>query len=688
MSDLNKLREVEISFGVAPWEANLYRFVKTRYTPGNPNVSRFNSIENAVYESVLQLRQAACANSGNADVDAQGFPKNLKSPISLMLHNILGLTSYLSQIFAFEHPPFRVSEDPAAPFVTTAITEKLRRDAFHGRWALQLMKAATSAVMFDYSPMIQWADTGTNRIHMRALDPYNTVIDEGVPKEDLGERGSFAYTTEMWSMSTLYATLVALGDNATNAGKKLVTDAIRIQTLSDDFLSMGIGYVTGSGIFDRVVGAGLGAGGAGGATDWSSFGTEFEFSKSASSRNGSASNNAVLFRDGNSLAVSTYWIKALPEWLGLPPTKYGTAASYGLGVVPVWKVYTLGALVLGVKRESSMANRLNIACGAVRINSGNMQQVTFADILHPFQVADSRYEITRAEVIRRQLGRSGIYNSQYVDPDTLDNKHVRLKTGQTPEGNPVDVRSVYLRDTIDGNSLAALIGGRSDISTLAAALVGNNPQMQGMRTPGNKLSGEVQMETTYAESSYRVYAMVFQETLIGPMREMLKHNLELTLADLSYVHKLDGKRKLVSSLEFKESAFTFEISDGSSPASNAMSADAVNTLLANLAQMPQLQGMFDLRTLFTLLAKKLGLNNVDSIPTPSQSQQILMQTLNSPGVSGGGAATPQTSATQAHATDPAAQAAMPAADPAADALQAQQQQALPNQAMPQVTRGA
>lgn len=617
---------LEAQFGVQQWESNLFRFIKTRYTPGNTRAAHFYQIERQVYDSVIQLRNASCGGGDKMDLDDQGFPKNLKSPLSLMLHNILGLTSYLSQIFAFETPPFKVSEDPAKPYVTTAITEKLRRDAMHGRWSLQLMKAATSAVMFDYAPMIQWVDTGTNRIQLRALDPYNTVIDEAVPVEDLGDRGSFAYTTEMWSLSTLYATLVGLGDNATNAGKQLVADVTKLQNLSDDLLHMGNGFATGYGVFDQVVGAAVNP-----ATDWSTFGTDFEFSKNA--RNGG--DQAVLFKDGNNLAVSTYLIKSLPEWLGLPASKYGTAISRGLGVVPVWKIYTLGCLVLGVVEESVVTNRLNIACGSVRINMGNMQQVTFADVLYPFQVADSRYEEARARVIRRELGRSGIYNREYVDEKTLDNKHVALKKSTDDEGRLVDVRSVYVRDTIDGASMNALIGSRADIARIAAMLVGNTPQMQGLRTPGNKLSGEVAMETTYAESTYRVYAMVFQETLIAPLREMLKRNLELTVADLSYVHKMDGKRHIITSEEFRESAFTFEISDGSSPAANAMSADAVNTLLANLAQMPALQGMFDLRTLFILLAKRMGLTSVESIPTPSQAQIDLIESAKTPTVGGG-----------------------------------------------------
>ena len=76
-----------------------------------------------------------------------------------------------------------------------------------------------------------------------------------------------------------------------------------------------------------------------------------------------------------------------------------------------------------------------------------------------------------------------------------------------------------------------------------------------------------------------------------------------------------------------------------------MSAEAVNTLLANLAQMPALQGMFDLRTLFVLLAKRMGLTNVDSIPTPSQAQIDLIQSAKSPTVDSGDTSSSQTAPT-------------------------------------------
>ena len=118
---MGSLEVFEAQFGVKQWESNLFKFLKTRYTPSNSRASHFYQIERQVYDSVIQLREASCGGTnGKIELDDQGFPKNLKSPLSLMLHNILGLTSYLSQIFAFESPPFRVSEDPAAPYANPA----------------------------------------------------------------------------------------------------------------------------------------------------------------------------------------------------------------------------------------------------------------------------------------------------------------------------------------------------------------------------------------------------------------------------------------------------------------------------------------------------------------------------------------------------------------------------------------
>ena len=604
----------------AAWEQALSLMLRTRYTPPNTNVHKFQHIERMMYEAVIELREhyAKAASGIKEELDDNGFPTSLRTPSSIILNNVTSLVSYLSAIFAFQTPPFGVTSDPAKLHVTTAVREKLTRDSFKGRWTLHLMRAIMNAVVFNYAPMRQWVDVRTKTIQMRALDPYNTVVDDSVPPEELGTRGAYAYTVEMMSLATLYGELMTFPANGiTKAGKAILDNVLDVRSIPEEVLRQGNGYMHTSGYIDQVISA-LQA--SGGATDWAAFGTDQEFANLKPKR------VSTMYVDGNRYAVSTYYVTALPQWLGLEPTRFGGEFNPVTGAIPTYRCLMLGPYLLAVAPESTQLNQLGISVGAVRMtasaSAGGGVSATYAELLAPYQVAATKLDNARYAAIRRMLGRSGIYNGDLVDTDTLDSKHVRMKKGK--DGQTVlTPQHAFLHDSVDGQALGVLIGEHGQLAQLASSTVGNTPQMRGGRTPGNKLAGEVAIEATYAEAPFRVHAMVLQETLIAALREQLKVNLALVLDDITFIDKSTGLRTKVNMQDFVDSALSFEVSDGASPASKLISPDAVGTLLSNVAQIPALQQLYDLRALFNLFATSLGVPNIDSIPTPDVAQQQL-----------------------------------------------------------------
>ena len=622
------------------WELALAQMLRTRYTPANKRIAQFQHIEEMIYEAVLELRAGKAGKydaSGNViaadDRDDNGFPKNMRTPSSIMLNNVTSLVSYLSAIFAFQTPPFGVTPDPANMHVTTAVREKLSRDSFSGRWTLHLMKAIMNAVVYNYAPMRQWVDGHSKTIRLRALDPYNTVVDDSVPHEELGTRGSYAYTVEMMSLATLYSELVSFpASGLTTAGQAILDNTLDIHTMPEELMRLGNAYVSGSGYVDY-----LAQGLSSGVTDWANFGTDSEFESKRPKRLSS------MYVDGNRFAVSTYFIKALPTWLGLEPTRFGGRFDPATGSIPSYRCIMLGGYLLAVAPESTELNQLSLSVGSVRMQSSGGIDATYAELLGPYQVAATKLDNARFDAIRRMLGRSGICNPDLIDPSTLNDRFPKMKKGKLADRALVP-QQAFMHDSLDGNALGVLIGEHGQLAQLASSTVGNTPQMKGQRTPGNKLAGEAAMESTYAEAPFRVHAMVLQETLIASLREQLKINLKLVIADLSYVNKETGERTLVTLDDYLRSALSFEVSDGASPASKLISPDAVGTLLSNVAQIPALQQLYDLRSLFNLFATSLGVPNIDNIPTPTVAQQQLMRLAQDPTVGGatvGAAATGQ-----------------------------------------------
>lgn len=677
-----------MSFQQTAWEAALAQELLTKYTPANKNLQKFDLVEKMMYEAVLELREhlatagtAKCgsASKGSNAVDDNGFPLTLKTPSSIILNNVTSLVSYLSAIFAFQTPPFGVTQDPAKLHVTAAVREKLTRDSFSGRWTLHLMKAIFNAAVFNYAPMRQWVDSRTQRIQLRSLDPYNTVVDDTVPYEELGSRGSYAYTVELMSLATLYAELLTFpAESLTTAGNAILSNVLDVYKIPEEVLRTGAAYAQGSGYVDELAAQAF-ASGLSTNTDWAKFGTDQEFSDKSPKR------VKMLYRDGNHFAVTTYYIRALPTWLGIEPTRFGGKYDPTTGSIPCYRAIMLGNYVLAIAPESTELNQFSLSVGAVRMQTSGAVNATYAELLMPHQVASTKLDNARYEAIRRELGRSGVYNADLVDADTLNDKHVRMIKGRDGD-NILAPQQAFMHDTVDGNALSVLIGEFGKMEYLAAATVGNTPQMRGQRTPGNKLAGEASMEATYAEAPFRVHAMVFQETLVASLREQLKINLKLALRDLTYVDKLTGLRAQVSMKDYVESALAFEVSDGASPASKLVSPDAVGTLLGNLAQIPALQMLYDMRTLFNMFATSLGVPNIDSVPMPSVAQEQLMQLAQAAQAGGGTAPATNTTSTNGAAAPTGVNnsAASPAARLAAQqaAQQATQANPVPQSAAP------
>ena len=597
------------------WEEELVAGFQytTRHSYGPKDRDKFSRILKSTYAALDAMEKKDPAKD---KLDANGLPLSIVSPSHIMLGNTLDVTAYLSSVYAFKNPIFSVSDILNALHVSDAVKAKIQKDAVTGNWALEMIKWVFNAAMFNYGPAELRLNTKTQTNSMRALCPFNTFCDPDVPLEKIPQEGLFAGYHEVVNLATLFRELSAVPEHyRATWGKRILTDIRTLKNLPVGAHGVPTFHDPNS-VFDSSDGY------ANRTVDWGAF---IQAGNAMESKT-PTSTSEYLSRSQNKYVKTVYYRRALPEWLGLPVNTYPSSKGSTLSQLPIFKlVFLNNSILLSVEPVSEKHGLIPIAFAQLFSSTSLGTPHSFTALLEPVQQFASKLDNGRFAAMRRALSDRGIYNPEFINAedmaDASPNAKIPTNSKTLPEG--ASLNHAYLPLPFDGSSMAALLGMVGEVDTHAARIVGNTIQMQGGRLPGNKVASEAMREAQFSEGRFRVYAIVFQQTGLTPIKLMLRSNLGEITSSLVYVNKLTGRKEAVTPQEFRDNEFEYEISDGLLPGSKMITPEAASAMMTMVTQIPPLQGLYDLRTLFAMFGRSLGLEDMDKIPTPDVAQQQL-----------------------------------------------------------------
>lgn len=599
---------------VPVWEKNITSAfnvaMQTAY--GVSDRSRFEAILKETYKAIGDSKSET---SKDNSVDANGIPLNIVSPSHIMLGNTLDVVAYLSAIYAFKNPIFSVSDILQALHVSDAIKAKVQKDAVNGNWALEMIKWVTNTAMYNYGPAELRLDRRQAVNSLRALCPFNTFCDADVPLERVARDGMFAGYHEQVNVAMLFRDLLAVPEQyRTTWGARLLADMNALAYLPPP--SGTVGYYDPSAALQRNTAGSYKQEAA--QVDWAEFYADVPQNDNTVS--------ARLQRSANRYTRTTYYRRAMPEWLGLPPDTYPPAEAETLTSLPVFKLTFLdGHTLLAVEPVSEVHKMIPMVFAQLFASTSVGSPPSFTELLAPVQKFASKLDNGRFAALRRSLSDRGIFDPEFISADSMKDSapNAKIPIGSKAKPDGFSIGNVYYPIPFDSNGVSALLGMLGEVDTYAARIVGNNVQMQGGRLPGNKIAAEAMREAQMAEGRFRVYAIVFQQTGLSPLKEMLRSNLMELPSALEYVDKITGSRRSLTGQELRENRFDFDMSDGLLPGSKTITPEAASALMTMVTQIPPLQALYDLRTLFALLGRTLGVEDIDKIPTPDVAQQQL-----------------------------------------------------------------
>ena len=288
------------------------------------------------------------------------------------------------------------------------------------------------------------------------------------------------------------------------------------------------------------------------------------------------------------------------------------------------------AIVLAVEPVLEAHRLLPIVTGSLNVTTLQGIIPSVSELLTPIQDWDSKLHVAKMAAVRRSLHTQMLYDPAIVSNTELEKLEtegkaaIQSKNDLNPQAQASALDRAVRLLSPDLSALPALLGTAAETATTASRLIGNNPQLQGGRVKGNKVAYEAQNEIERAEGRFRVASLMLQQTLLNPVKLMLRSNLIQSSDDIFFLEKLTGEVVRVRRDQMDDEIWTFLISDGYLPDTSAASPEVLSSLLQTLAQVPMLQELFDMPTMFITLAKAGGFNEISNVPSPQRAQQDRM----------------------------------------------------------------
>ena len=586
----------------------------------------YTEIDKMMYQAFTAMREMQQAEK--LETDESDLPSKIVPPNSVMYVNCAELSAYLVAVYAAKSTIIEVPDLPNAMHVTAALKDKIGRDSGRHAWALELIKIIQNSVIYNFGAA-ELRLTAKRENVLRAINPYNFFYDQSVPPDKIGSDALYAGYTELVTLPTLYRLISASGGQwLTDVGKSLISDINALERVSyltsqrsefiGDYCAGGFGMTLSNALVRSARKSNDHT------PDWHAVVNDIsDVEQRVKLRTSIAKGNYQL---------TTYYCRAMPEWLGLPAKKYASYNGSDSGQIPVWKMYILDhTYLMAVEPVVESHGYLPLMAGQVQVDTAG-DSLTYSESLAPVQVFSAKLNIARIAAMRRALSDRGLYDKSLIESDDINN---RSPTAQIPvNGHSMrelgkGIRDAYFHLPFDSSGIAQLMGGIGEVDDFASRISGNNPQMQGAHLPGNRTAGEAQRVNMMGEGRFRVYSILFQQTFMLPFKIQLRSNLSDSTQELTYYDPATGRKQSVSQAEYAEYEPDFVLADGMMPSTKMISPDMLSSLLTAVIQIPQLQATKDVGAMVDLLARAGGVEDFHKIPPPNpevlKAQQAAQQ---------------------------------------------------------------
>jgi hypothetical protein len=565
--------------------------------------------------------------------DAQGIPNgqgidaattpvgvmNLPSTVPpVLVSQVDSMVGYLAEVFLSGAPLFPIVSNPKNRKSAEALESLLDDHATLAGYARQLLlfirdgvKYNFSAIEADWTSITQYtlADdlinsdkkkldkAATYYTKLNRWDPYNTVWDHNVSPGDLAAEGDYAGHVQILSRTKL----------------KRLLNRLSIE-----------GEVINA---DKALGAQIQAG----AESYINYRMHPQISEYISARRPLDGINYYEYMTG----------KKEMEWHGCNPVGNYELFTFYARIMPadfrlfgsetktpqIWKFRIVNNnIVIQAKRVISAYDFLPVFFGQPLEDGLGYQTQSVAESNIPFQTAAATLVNIRFNAARRAVSDRALYDRDLISSSDIN---APVPAAKIPvKSNSLDgtrkIQDAYYPIPFDARGTETTIQDAMAIVGFGKDLSGLNNPMQGKFQKGNKSVTEWNDTMGGADSRLRLPALVLENQVFMPLKEVLKLNIYQYGQDAITISQRSGKEYNVKIAELREQVLAFRVADGYTPKSKLAGTESLMQLMQLLGQSAPLQQAYGpmLPGMFSHLAQLMGVRGLEEYaPEPQQVQQ-------------------------------------------------------------------
>jgi hypothetical protein len=564
--------------------------------------SRFENIDRQYQREVDATTEHQRAKAANRTYDPTRF-QNIIVPV--VMPQVESATSYLTGVFLTGFPIFGVVSSPA--FINEALQLEaiVANQQIRGGWIREFIKFFRDGMKYNLQFMeVMWENetsavlepgirTGSTQAKqsiwsgnvVRRLDPYNCFWDTRYQPADVHRRGDFNGYTDLMSRIELKNYIQSLSTSAKQlarlrpAFESSVENTYYIPSINLDTWSQE-GERKKYGGMNWLAWAGL---------DRKEKGIDYK----------------ELYE------VTRLNARIIPAEfnMNVPAAKQPQ----------IWRFVIVNKKhVIYAERQTNAHGYLPMLIGQPLDDGLGYQTKALAENVESFQQLASALTNSNIASRRRAISDRVLYDPSRISPRDINSDNPAAKIPVRPQAYGKPLGEAVFPFPYREDQAAYNMQEVSMVSQFANQISGQNPVRQGQFVKGNKTKVEFQDVMGNATARDQMTAMVIEDQIMTPVKEMIKTNI-LQYQGAETLYNRNTKQQVnVDPIALRKAVMEFKMSDGLIPSDKLISGDEWIAALQFIGSTPEVKAGYNLAPAVSYLMKVRGADLREFEKSPEQ----------------------------------------------------------------------
>jgi hypothetical protein len=521
--------------------------------------------------------------------------------------------TYQTAVFLTGEPLFEVVADPQYEDEALQMSAVIDDQATRGCWVPELINTFRDGFKYNICGVeVAWDSIVTAALEtdlsfstkvakpkeilwegnvVRRLDMYNTFFDSRVSPHLVASQGEFAGYTKLYTRIGLKAFIAKLPS-------KIIQNII---PAFESGLASAVGGMASGGIEsyyipplnnDALIQKNPRA-----TTDWMAWAGMDKLT------------NGIQYK--NMYEVTTLYARILPSDFNIRVP--------GANTPQVWKFLIVNHQVIIYAERLTNAHGLIPMLFCQPYEDGlDYQTKSLANDVTGMQELSTALANSVIASRRRAISDRVIYDPSRISEAHINNPNPAARIPVRPSAYGKNVAEAVYQFPFRDDQAQLAMSELQQIQNFAFVLTGQNQAKQGQFVKGNKTLHEYEDVMTHANGRDQLTAIVFENRLFTPLKEIIKINNLQYQGGTTLYNRAKQKAVAIDPVQLRKATLNFKLSDGLIPADKQINADAFKVALQVIGSTPSIQQGYNFAPMFSYIMKTQGADLKPFEKTPQQ----------------------------------------------------------------------